>query len=127
LAHFPFIIWNCQVMSEKEWKIGQIFVAFSKNLNFRLMTCCFWLSCAIRMWSGCTWIKLSCFSKVFGIIWSYGNTGYKVFNLGIQNRIFRIFWSGMLQIDFDWNSFVKKHVLKRNHTYRRVASTNASY
>ena len=65
--------------------MGQTFVASSEHLNFRLMTCCFWLSCAIRMWSGCTWIKLSCFSKVFGIIWSYGNTGYKVSNSGIQN------------------------------------------
>ena len=44
------------------------------------MTCCYWLSCAIRMR-----IKSSYFSKVLGIIWSYGNTGYKVSNSGIQN------------------------------------------
>ena len=76
MAHFPFIIWNWQVMSKKkEWKIGQTFVAFSEHL-----TCSFWLSCAVRMW-----IKLSSFSKLFWTIWSYGNTGYKVSNSGIQN------------------------------------------
>ena len=35
LTHLPLFIWHYLVVSNYEWKMGQIFVAFSEYLNFK--------------------------------------------------------------------------------------------
>ena len=36
MAHLPLFIWHYLVSSNYKWKMGQIFVAFSEYLNFKL-------------------------------------------------------------------------------------------
>ena len=76
MAHFPFIIWNWQVMSKKkrveDWP-NFFGLLRTSDMQFLAKLCHKNVN------------KIVLFSKVFGIIWSYGNTGYKVSNSGIQN------------------------------------------
>ena len=36
LAHLPLFFWHYLIASNYKWKMGQIFVVFSENMNFRL-------------------------------------------------------------------------------------------
>ena len=43
LAHLPLMIRRCKGLSKKEWKMGQIFMAFSEYLNLAKIQKSLWL------------------------------------------------------------------------------------